>query len=148
MDVSRRGPKLRFLETSTVPPHCLPPPEAASCQSVTGQLPEVVRMPTSLTSRRLELPRHVAIIMDGNGRWAKGRGLERASGHDEGARAVREVVRTCRERGVRYLTLYAFSLANWSRPKLEVEALMRLLIRFAEKEAAELKEKNIAVNVI
>jgi undecaprenyl diphosphate synthase len=105
-------------------------------------------MPTSLKSRRLELPRHVAIIMDGNGRWAKTRGLERAAGHDEGARAVREVVRTCRERGVRYLTLYAFSLANWSRPKLEVEALMRLLVRFAEKEAAELKEKNIAVNVI
>jgi undecaprenyl diphosphate synthase len=105
-------------------------------------------MPTSFTSRRLELPRHVAIIMDGNGRWAKSRGLERTAGHDEGARAVREVVRTCRERGVRYLTLYAFSLANWSRPKLEVEALMRLLIRFAEKEAAELKEKHINVNVI
>jgi undecaprenyl diphosphate synthase len=97
---------------------------------------------------RCELPRHVAIIMDGNGRWAKGHGLERASGHVEGARAVREVVRTCRERGVRYLTLYAFSLANWSRPKLEVEALMKLLIRFAEKEAAELKEKNINVGVI
>ncbi len=105
-------------------------------------------MPTSIASRRLDLPRHVAIIMDGNGRWARGRGLERAAGHDEGARAVREVVRTCRERGVRYLTLYAFSLANWSRPRLEVDALMRLLIRFAEKEAAELKEKTIAVNVI
>jgi len=98
--------------------------------------------------RRAEIPRHVAIIMDGNGRWARQRGLERSSGHDEGARAVRTVVRTCRERGVRHLTLYAFSLANWSRPKLEVEALMRLLIRFAEKEAAELREKNIAVNVI
>src|SRR5216683_2987484 len=105
-------------------------------------------MRTSMPSRRLELPRHVAIIMDGNGRWAKNRGLERAAGHDEGARAVREVVRTCRERGIRYLTLYAFSLANWSRPKLEVEALMKLLIRFAEKEAAELKEKTINVNVI
>ena len=58
------------------------------------------------------------------------------------------MVRTCRERGVRYLTLYAFSLANWSRPKLEVDALMRLLIRFAEREAAELKEKTINVNVI
>jgi undecaprenyl diphosphate synthase len=105
-------------------------------------------MRTSKPTRRLEHPRHVAIIMDGNGRWAKGRGLERAAGHDEGARAVREVVRTCRERGVRYLTLYAFSLANWSRPKLEVEALMKLLIRFAEKEAAELKEKTINVKVI
>ncbi|HEX9294607.1 MAG TPA: polyprenyl diphosphate synthase [Polyangiaceae bacterium] len=105
-------------------------------------------MRSSTTSRRSELPRHVAIIMDGNGRWAKHRGFERAAGHDEGARAVREVVRTCRERGIRYLTLYAFSLANWSRPKLEVEALMKLLIRFAEKEAAELKEKTIGVNVI
>src|SRR3954469_23845375 len=105
-------------------------------------------MRSSLQSRRVDVPRHVAIIMDGNGRWAKGRGLERAAGHDEGARAVREVVRTCRERGVRYLTLYAFSLANWSRPKLEVDALMRLLVRFAEKEAAQLKEKTINVNVI
>jgi len=86
--------------------------------------------------------------MDGNGRWARSRGLERAAGHDEGARAVREVVRTCRERGVRYLTLYAFSLANWSRPKLEIEALMRLLVRFADKEAKELKEKTINVQVI
>jgi undecaprenyl diphosphate synthase len=109
---------------------------------------EVSDMFTSIAARRLEVPRHVAIIMDGNGRWARGRGLERSAGHDEGARAVREVVRTCRERGVRYLTLYAFSLANWSRPKLEIEALMRLLIRFAEKEAAELHEKGINVNVI
>ena len=100
------------------------------------------------TVRRPEQPRHVAIIMDGNGRWARQRGLERSAGHDEGARAVRDVVRACRERGVRYLTLYAFSLANWSRPKMEVEALMKLLIRFAEKEAAELKEKAINVNVI
>jgi undecaprenyl diphosphate synthase len=105
-------------------------------------------MRPSTSSRRHEIPRHVAIIMDGNGRWAKHRGLERSSGHDEGARAVREVVRACRERGVRYLTLYAFSLANWSRPKLEVEALMKLLVRFAEREAAELKEKIINVNVI
>ena len=105
-------------------------------------------MPSSIASRRLEVPRHVAIIMDGNGRWARSRGLERAAGHDEGARAVREVVRTCRERGVRYLTLYAFSLANWSRPKLEIEALMRLLVRFADKEARELKEKTINVQVI
>jgi undecaprenyl diphosphate synthase len=105
-------------------------------------------MPSSVPSRRIDVPRHVAIIMDGNGRWAKRKGLERAAGHDEGARAVRDVVRTCRERGIRYLTLYAFSLANWSRPKLEVDALMRLLIRFAEKEAAELKEKTINVNVI
>ena len=94
------------------------------------------------------VPQHVAIIMDGNGRWAQDRGLIRAEGHAEGARAVREAVRTCREAGVRHLTLYAFSLAIWSRPKAEVEALMRLLIRFAEREAAELHERNIAVQVI
>jgi undecaprenyl diphosphate synthase len=105
-------------------------------------------MRSTTSIRRPEQPRHVAIIMDGNGRWARQRGLDRSAGHDEGARAVREVVRACRERGVRYLTLYAFSLANWSRPKLEIEALMKLLIRFAEKEAAELREKAIAVNVI
>src|SRR5882724_13253316 len=105
-------------------------------------------MRPSTSTRRSEVPRHVAVIMDGNGRWAKQRGFERSAGHDEGARAVREVVRTCRERGVRYLTIYAFSLANWSRPKLEVEALMKLLIRFAEKEAVELREKTIAVKVI
>jgi len=94
------------------------------------------------------LPQHVAIIMDGNGRWAKQRGLPRPEGHARGARAVREVVRACRERGVRYLTLYAFSLANWSRPKEEVDALMRLLIHFAEREAAELRDRGITVRVV
>ena len=103
-------------------------------------------MPSS--SRQSNVPRHVAIIMDGNGRWAEQRELVRSEGHAEGSKAVRESVRTCREAGVRYLTLYAFSLANWSRPKSEVDALMRLLIRFAEREAAELRERCIAVNVI
>lgn len=97
---------------------------------------------------RKALPQHVAIIMDGNGRWAQMRGLPRPEGHAEGARAVREVVRTCRELGIRYLTLYAFSLANWSRPKEEVDALMRLLVYFAEREAAELRERNIEVRII
>jgi undecaprenyl diphosphate synthase len=101
---------------------------------------------TTKTAR--DLPRHVAIIMDGNGRWARRRGMPRTAGHKEGAKSVRRVVRACRERGIRYLTLYAFSLANWKRPKLEVDALMRLLIVFAEKEAAELKERAIGVNVI
>lgn len=94
------------------------------------------------------LPQHVAVIMDGNGRWAKMRGLPRPEGHARGANAVREVVRTCRELGIRYLTLYAFSLANWARPKEEVDALMRLLVHFAEREAAELRERNIAVRVV
>jgi len=93
-------------------------------------------------------PRHVAIIMDGNGRWAEARGLDRAEGHAEGAGAVREAVRTCREQEIEYLTLYAFSNANWARPSIEVEALMRLLVEFAEQEKAELRENGIRVNVV
>lgn len=94
------------------------------------------------------VPKHVAIIMDGNGRWAQARGLHRSEGHAEGARAVRETVRTCRKAGVRYLTLYAFSVANWARPRPEVAALMRLLADFAEKERQELRERGIRLNVI
>ncbi|HEX4477698.1 MAG TPA: polyprenyl diphosphate synthase [Polyangiaceae bacterium] len=94
------------------------------------------------------VPEHVAIIMDGNGRWAQGRGLMRAEGHAEGARAVREAVRTSREEGVRYLTLYAFSVANWARPRPEVTALMHLLQDFAERERQEMKDRGIRLNVI
>ncbi|HEY3237854.1 MAG TPA: polyprenyl diphosphate synthase [Polyangiaceae bacterium] len=94
------------------------------------------------------VPGHLAIIMDGNGRWAKARGLERAEGHAEGARAVRDAVETAAKVGVKYLTLYAFSVANWARPPIEVEALMRLLEDFAQQERAELKKNGILVNVI
>jgi undecaprenyl diphosphate synthase len=94
------------------------------------------------------IPRHVAVIMDGNGRWAKARGLDRSEGHIEGARAVRDVVETAARVGVKYLTLYAFSVANWKRPPLEVEALMRLLVDFAKRERAELRQLGIRVNVI
>ena len=76
------------------------------------------------------LPKHVAIIMDGNGRWAKKRTLNRIRGHEEGAESVREIVRTSREIGISWLTLYAFSEENWKRPKHEVKALMGLLKRF------------------
>src|SRR5437762_5078194 len=101
-----------------------------------AEKPAVTRK--SLTDENVEervtngsrVPDHVAIIMDGNGRWAQARGLVRAQGHVEGARAVREAVRASRETGVRFLTLYAFSVANWSRPRPEVEALMRLLQDF------------------
>jgi len=89
------------------------------------------------------LPRHVAIIMDGNGRWAKKRMLNRFRGHEEGANAVREIVRCCREWGIPYLTLYAFSKENWQRPALEVEALWRLLKRFLKSEMPELLGKGI-----
>ncbi len=94
------------------------------------------------------LPRHVAIIMDGNGRWAKSRGLERVAGHAEGARAVREVVETAARIGVEYLTLYAFSVNNWARPSEEVDALMRLMIDFAHREQADLRLNGIRVKVI
>jgi len=86
--------------------------------------------------------------MDGNGRWAQARGLERAEGHAEGARAVRDAVETAARVGIEYLTLYAFSVANWARPRPEVEALMRLLVEFAKTERAELRQNGIRVNVI
>ncbi|HLV20381.1 MAG TPA: polyprenyl diphosphate synthase [Polyangiaceae bacterium] len=95
-----------------------------------------------------KVPRHVAIIMDGNGRWAKARGLARVEGHAEGARAVRDAVETAARVGVGYLTLYAFSVANWARPRPEVEALMGLLVDFAKRERAELRQLGIRVHVI
>jgi undecaprenyl diphosphate synthase len=86
--------------------------------------------------------------MDGNGRWAEARGLNRAQGHAEGARAVREAVRASRTAGVEYLTLYAFSVANWGRPRPEVQALMHLLIDFTGREKEELRKQDIRLNVI
>ena len=94
------------------------------------------------------LPRHVAIIMDGNGRWAQARGLPRASGHEAGAESVRTVVRECRKRGVEALTLYSFSTENWKRPPEEISALMTLLKRYVLQERAELMEQGIRVRVI
>jgi undecaprenyl diphosphate synthase len=96
----------------------------------------------------LAIPRHIAIIMDGNGRWARDRGLPRIRGHEEGAESVRTVLRTCGEWGVQYLTLYAFSTENWKRPKTEVAALMKLLERFLRKEAPELMEQNVRLQAI
>ena len=81
-----------------------------------------------------QIPKHIAIIMDGNGRWAKERGLKRTAGHDEGAKRVRDITTHCSNIGVKYLTLYAFSTENWSRPKLEVEFLMKLLSSWLKKE--------------
>lgn len=91
------------------------------------------------------LPRHVAIIMDGNGRWAERRKLSRIKGHRAGLDTVREMIRHCDERGIAYLTLYAFSEENWERPRLEVDALMTLLERFIDRELDELCEKNVRV---
>jgi undecaprenyl diphosphate synthase len=90
----------------------------------------------------------VGIIMDGNGRWAEDRGQPRYEGHRAGARAVRRTVESAGRLGIEYLTLYAFSVNNWSRPRLEVEALMRLLTRFARKEQAELIRQDVRVRVV
>jgi len=94
------------------------------------------------------LPRHIAIIMDGNGRWAKKRGLKRVLGHQKGVDAVRTVVKTTRRLGIPWLTLYAFSEENWSRPKLEVQALMNILRRFLQSERQEMIQEGIRLQTI
>jgi len=95
-----------------------------------------------------KLPRHVAIIMDGNGRWAKKRLMNRVNGHKRGVETVRSIVTCARKLGIEVLTLYAFSTENWSRPAAEVKALMLLLKRFLAKEQDELDRENIRLNVI
>jgi undecaprenyl diphosphate synthase len=95
-----------------------------------------------------DIPRHVAIIMDGNGRWARRRGLPRQAGHGQGMKAVREVTEGAVEAGIRVLTLFAFSTENWQRPRAEVSALMGLLQRYARKEEAELKKRGVEVHVL
>ncbi len=94
------------------------------------------------------LPRHVAIIMDGNGRWAKRRGLHRVRGHVAGAESVRVVVRLARRLGIEYLTLYTFSEENWQRPTTEIRAIMNLLLRYLRQELAEMQENQIALRAI
>ncbi len=95
-----------------------------------------------------KLPKHVAVIMDGNGRWAKERGLPRVEGHRRGVQSVREIVTSCGELGIPYLTLYAFSVENWRRPKTEVSTLMKLLARFLKEEEPELNRKNVRLQAI
>jgi undecaprenyl diphosphate synthase len=97
---------------------------------------------------RTRLPRHVAVIMDGNGRWAAMRGMPRVAGHKKGMDSVREVVTACSKLGIEALTLYAFSLENWKRPALEVDALMGLLTRYLEKEFSLMMEKGIRFRTI
>ena len=94
------------------------------------------------------LPEHIAIIMDGNGRWAKERGLKRTAGHEEGAKVVREITIHCTKVGIKYLTLYAFSTENWSRPKLEVEFLMKLLEKYFKSELPIYLENNVQFKAI
>lgn len=95
-----------------------------------------------------EFPQHIAIIMDGNGRWAKHRGLKRTAGHEEGAKVVRTITTHCAKLGVKFLTLYAFSTENWSRPKLEIEFLMKLLEKYLSNELSVYLENNVRFQAI
>jgi undecaprenyl diphosphate synthase len=97
---------------------------------------------------KANLPKHVAIIMDGNGRWAKQRHLPRVEGHRAGAESARIIIRTSGELGIKYLTLYAFSAENWNRPKDEVDALMKYLIHYLKSETPELNKNNVRLEVI
>jgi undecaprenyl diphosphate synthase len=94
------------------------------------------------------IPKHLAIIMDGNGRWAKQKGFLRALGHESGSKSVKKIIQECLDLGVEHLTLYAFSTENWNRPKLEVDTLMRVLINSLKKELKTMQEGNIKMNAI
>src|SRR5689334_11551552 len=97
---------------------------------------------------KANLPQHVAIIMDGNGRWAKQRHLPRVEGHRAGAESARAIIRISGELGIKYLTLYAFSAENWNRPKDEVDALMKYLVHYLKTETPELNKNNVRLEVI
>ena len=104
-----------------------------------------------MSTKELDLeniPNHIAIIMDGNGRWAKEKGLPRIAGHKEGINSVRDITKICGELGVDYLTLYTFSTENWNRPKKEVNALMSLLLSTIKKEVKELHNNNVKFSTI
>src|SRR3569832_1689097 len=106
-------------------------------------------MSTSLSAQaKSAMPTHIAIIMDGNGRWAKERHLPRVEGHRNGVESVRATVRACGEIGVKYLTLYAFSVENWNRPKDEVDTLMIYLARYLKNEIGELNRNNVKLEAI
>jgi undecaprenyl diphosphate synthase len=100
------------------------------------------------TINKNNLPKHLAIIMDGNGRWAKQQGLLRALGHESGTKSVKVVIEASAKLGIEFLTLYAFSTENWNRPKLEVETLMKVLINSLKKELPTLQKNNIKLNAI
>src|SRR6266404_2475670 len=119
-------------------------------QSVTCLPLQVVSAQTSHLSpeAKASLPRHVAIIMDGNGRWARQKHLPRIEGHRAGAESARIVIRTAGELGIKYLTLYAFSVENWNRPKDEVDALMKYLVHYLKSETPELNKNNVRLEII
>jgi len=102
----------------------------------------------SYMNGKMNIPQHIAIIMDGNGRWARQRGKERSEGHIAGMNSLRETVRNAAQAGVKYLTVYAFSTENWGRPQAEVDALMELICKGVESESAELEKVGIKVKTI
>src|SRR5256885_1502873 len=125
--------------------------EADDCVGGTGTGTDdfsVSSAPHLSAEAKASLPRHVAIIMDGNGRWAKERHLPRIEGHRAGAESARVIIRTAGELGIKYLTLYAFSVENWNRPKDEVDALMKYLIHYLKTETPELNKNNVRLEVI
>jgi len=105
-------------------------------------------MSETITINTDNLPKHLAIIMDGNGRWANKQGFLRTIGHENGTKAVKETVESCAKLGIEYLTLYAFSTENWNRPKLEVDALMNILVNSLKKELPTFIKNNIRLNTI
>jgi undecaprenyl diphosphate synthase len=107
-----------------------------------------VKTRSTVSVSRDNLPGHIAIIMDGNGRWAKQRGLPRVMGHREGVKSVRTIVEACGELGIKTLTLYTFSTENWRRPKEEVSALMKLLLKTIRREIDDLMRNNVRLTVI
>jgi undecaprenyl diphosphate synthase len=100
------------------------------------------------TETKAQLPQHVAVIMDGNGRWAKQRHLPRIEGHRQGAESARVIIRTAGDLGIKYLTLYAFSAENWNRPKDEVDTLMKYLINYLKSETPDLNKNNVRLEAI
>ena len=109
---------------------------------------EAASEPLEARSGGFETPRHVAIIMDGNGRWAAARGLPRVEGHRRGVEALRKTVRAARDLGISYLTIFSFSSENWSRPKSEIKDLLGLLRRFIRNDLADLHKSNVRVRII
>lgn len=107
-----------------------------------------INLKTENHIQKQNLPKHIAIIMDGNGRWAKKQGMLRAFGHENGTKSVRETVEACAELGIKHLTLYAFSTENWKRPKLEVDTLMKLLVSSLKKEIKTLLDNKIKLKAI
>ena len=105
-------------------------------------------VPHLSSEAKASLPQHVAVIMDGNGRWARQRHLPRVEGHRQGAESARVIIRTAGEIGIKYLTLYAFSVENWNRPKDEVDALMKYLIHYLKRETPELNKSNVRLEAI